>query len=252
MAKKAVIRPPDAAAPVETPSRAISSLGALLPALLTAATLLGLCLHLIGHADDITYLAALGIEPDTMPQTAEANVIMGYGAVMNQGANLLVAPPIGEIAVVFVAVTIAIWISQVPARRASPPFKTWLSRRPRWIQRLIVSSFASVLGLVMVVAFGVALLVVGVTPAGVGMSSGKERADKMRKRIAASAPEHRSELWRGEKREAQGYLVSVNNERLAIYDTDSKSLRVFPKDGLEIRSALRTVAPSRSGDAAAP
>lgn len=84
------------------------------------------------------------------------------------------------------------------------------------------------------------------------MSSGKERADKMRKRITASAPGHRSELWRGEKREAQGYLVSINNERLAIYDIDSKSLRVFPKDGLEIRLALQAVVPSGSEGAATP
>lgn len=246
MAKKAVTKPTVDAAPVEAPSRAIISLGALLPVLLGTATLVGFCLHLIGHVDDVTYLAELGMEPDLLPQTAESKIIMGYGAIVSQGANLLVAPPIGAIAVIFVAVTIAISVSQVSGKR-EPTFKAWFNRRHRWIQRLITSSFASVLGLVMVAAFGVALLVVGITPAGVGISSGKERASKMRERIAAKAPEHRSELWRGEKREAQGYLISINDERVAIYDIDSNALRVFPKDGLEVRSALRAIAPSGSG-----
>lgn len=251
MAKKAVIRPPVDAAPVQAPSRAIISLGALLPVLLGTATLVGFCLHLIGHVDDATYLASLGMEPDLMPQTAESKIIIGYAAIITQGAHLLVAPPIGAIAAIFVAVTIAISVSQVPGKR-EPPFKAWFNRRHRWIQRLIASSFASVLGLIMIAAFGVALLVVGVMPTGLGVSSGKERANKMHERIAAKAPEHRSELWRGEKREAHGYLISINDERIAIYDIDSNALRVFPKDGLEIRSALRVIAPSGSGGAAPP
>jgi hypothetical protein len=48
----------------------------------------------------------------------------------------------------------------------------------------------------------------------------------MRERIAAKAPEHRFERWRGEKREAQGYLISTNDERIAICSIDSNALRI--------------------------
>ncbi|MBN8499526.1 MAG: hypothetical protein J0M19_00010 [Sphingomonadales bacterium] len=251
MAKKEVIRPPIDAAPVETPSPAISGLETLLPVLLGTATLLGFCLHLIGHVDDVTYLADMGMQPDLVPQTAESKIILGYGAIITQGANLLLAPPIGVTTSIFVAVTIATLVSQVAGKR-EPPFKAWFNRRKRWIQSLISSSFASLFGMIMVAAFGVALLVVGIVPASVGVSSGKERAKKMGERIAAKAPEHRSELWRGEKREARGYIISINDERIAIYDIDIDALRVFPRDGLEVRSALRKVAPSGSGGAAPP
>lgn len=128
----------------------------------------------------------------------------------------------------------------------------WLNRRSWWLQGLIVSSLASALALIMVGIFGLAMLIIGITPAGVGVSAGKERADEMRTRIAAKASDHRSELWRGEKREAQGYLICVNAERLAIYDIDSNALRVLPKEGLEIRSNLRAVAPSGSRGATTP
>ncbi|WP_036106851.1 hypothetical protein [Lysobacter capsici] len=233
----------------EQPLRTLTSLSSILATLLAIATLVGFCLHLIGHVAHATYLEALGLDSDLFSQASEWKILLGYQAIILLGTDLLAALPWEGAVIIFLSVTVAIWLSRVPVKREAP-LRAWLKRRRRWIQELIMSSIASGLALAFVGAIGVAMLVLGILPVGIGVSAGKGMANKARARIASKTLERRSELWRGDKREARGYIVSANDTLIAIYDIDTSVLRTISQEGIEIRTGL--LLPETTGTQTSP
>ncbi len=226
-------------------------LPSLLTTLLTAATLLGLCLHLIGDITHAVYLEALGVQPDLFPQSTDAKIIGGYLQVILLGTSLLNLQLLVQALIVWVMLGVYLWIMRRPSKLSELP-PLWFHRRSMAAQNIIGSLLISLFTVAFVGAAIVALLSVGSLPLQVGRTAGENKANMMRGQISSMSAERRSELWRGNKREARGHIISANELLIAIYDIDAAATRTLPREGMEIRAAIVPVKVGSAGNAALP
>ncbi len=233
-----------------SPSTAIG-FTSLVPALLTTATLLGFCLHLVGHVSHESYLDSIGVRTDLFAQSAEAKIISGYHAIISQGAGLLSAMTLKSEAIIFLCFTTAVILSRIPIKR-NGRLENWLERRSGLLRNVILSALSSMLFVAFIGAVAAGVLFLGIVPIGIGLAAGKDRANDVREQVISNTSNRRSELWRAGKRESLGYIVSVNDSLIAIYDVDAKVIRTLSRDGIEIRAALILVDNSEAVKAASP
>lgn len=224
-------------------------LPSLLTTLVTAATLLGLCLHLIGDVTHVVYLEALGVQPDLFPQSTEAKVIGGYGSINLLGAMLLKSQLWPRAVALVLSLALYLWILRRPWMvTLKKPSR--VQRTPNWLKDIANALLKSILIVAFVGATAYAMLSIGSLPLGLGSIAGELKADMMHEQIRLS--ERRSELWRGDKREARGHIISANESLIAIYDSDAAAIRTISREGTEIRAALVPADNSEAGKAASP
>lgn len=81
------------------------------------------------------------------------------------------------------------------------------------------------------------VLLIAIIPALVGESAGNHSADKMIDSFRTGKHYlNPAELWRGNEMMIAGYIVATSTEHLAIFDTESRRMRVVELQNLEIRT----------------
>lgn len=216
-------------------SQMATTLATIAGAILALATIVGFCLHLSGDVAYSTYLTTLGIQPTLFPQAPDWKIIHGYYVTLLQGLGLLKDVPWGAVLVIFGLLTLAIVIIRIPVKENSE-LRGWFDRQSFWVKQPIVAALGSTLFLSSAVCVGCCILLLAIVPGLAGEKFGKAKAEETKLLIQQNAG--LSELWRDNQRFSSGHIITSNDGLIAIYDTDLKTMRTLPREGVEIRTPL--------------
>lgn len=195
-------------------------------------------LHAVGSIQHGTFIAAWGLDPELFPRSTQAALLAGYYALFDRvvtGIGAVMNHPLWWIgaAVVLTAYVAAImspWEARLTAR-----FRRIDVLPPGW--RRPVGHFG--LGvLLLLIAPLVSLFAAAVflaVPGLLGEGAGHAHAQRLKADFALGCQASKVKcvrISRDSADVAQGYVIDVSAEDLAMFDVDMRAVRLLPRRGL--------------------